>query len=362
VGDSATSEGTRSYAARFTGRAAPHHFRERFGLAASSLGLGTYLGALDEGTDALYRDAVVQCVRGGINVIDTAINYRLERSERAIGAGLRELLQSGFERRELVISTKGGYIPARDAVRYFREQAVARGLARMDDLAAGCHSMAPLYLRRELERSLENLGLSAVDIYYVHNPETQLEEVPRERFLNRLRKAFEALERAVHDGLIHAYGTATWNGYRLPSEERGHLSLEEVVAAARAAGGVNHHFRVVQLPFNLAMPEALTERNQNLRGEPSSLLAAAQALDVAVVASGSLLQGKVLGNVPRRVRTLMGTSTDADAALQFTRSAPGLWTALVGMKSANHVRANLELTFLDPCEEHRVEEALGANE
>jgi aryl-alcohol dehydrogenase-like predicted oxidoreductase len=33
----------------------------------------------------------------------------------------------------------------------------------------------------------------------------------------------------------------------------------------------------------------------------------------------------------------------AQRALQFTRSAPGLATALIGMKQPNHVQQNLEL-------------------
>jgi hypothetical protein len=32
------------------------------------------------------------------------------------------------------------------------------------------------------------------------------------------------------------------------------------------------------------------------------------------------------------------------------------------MKSPDHVRANLELASVDPCDEHRVEEALGAED
>ncbi|MFO0984139.1 MAG: aldo/keto reductase [Planctomycetota bacterium] len=347
MGSCASQEGTRGYVARFTPRVAARQFRERAELWVSSLGLGTYLGAPDERTDELYTEAVIECVRGGINVIDTAINYRLERSERAIGKALAQLFREGYRRDEIVLATKGGYIPARDAALYFHDHIVSKGLARMSDLAASCHSMAPLYLRHELLRSLEHLGVEAVDIYYVHNPETQLEEVARESFLGRLRRAFEALERAVHDGLIRCYGTATWNGYRLPSEERGHLSLEDVVHAARAAGGVNHHFRVVQAPLNLAMPEAFTLQNQSVAGARCTLLEAADRLGVQVVASGSLLQGRVLRDLPQRVRTLMRQPTDAAAALQLVRSVPGLMTALVGMKSKEHVRANLELAKVD---------------
>ncbi len=87
----ATPDGTKKYAARFSGRAADGHFREQQGLWLSSLGIGTYLGEPDAATDKAYTDAIIAAVEGGVNVIDSAINYRLQRSERAVGAALAEL-------------------------------------------------------------------------------------------------------------------------------------------------------------------------------------------------------------------------------------------------------------------------------
>jgi len=69
-------------------------------------------------------------------------------------------------------------------------------------------------LEDQLAHSLRNLGLDAIDIYYVHNPETQLEALGVSKFASRIRDAFEFLEKAVADGRIGCYGTATWNGYR----------------------------------------------------------------------------------------------------------------------------------------------------
>src|SRR5439155_23840451 len=55
----------------------------------SSLGNGTYLGRDDDWTDAAYTVAVRRALQLGINVVDTAINYRNQRSERAVGRALR---------------------------------------------------------------------------------------------------------------------------------------------------------------------------------------------------------------------------------------------------------------------------------
>src|SRR5262245_38436229 len=107
---SATVDGTKHYAAKFAGHAAEGHFRHAQGLLLSSIGIGTYLGQPDAKTDEGYTNAITAAVEGGINVIDAAINYRFQRSERSIGAAIRRLADRGFSRDELVLCTKGGYL------------------------------------------------------------------------------------------------------------------------------------------------------------------------------------------------------------------------------------------------------------
>src|SRR5215469_1552989 len=87
----ATPEGTSRFRGRFAGRL-PGHFREIRGLWLSSIGLGTYLGEPDSATDDLYRNAINRAIELGVNVIDSAINYRHQRSERVIGEALRDLI------------------------------------------------------------------------------------------------------------------------------------------------------------------------------------------------------------------------------------------------------------------------------
>jgi hypothetical protein len=102
---------------------------------------------------------------------------------------------------------------------------VRSGLAPIEEIVAGCHCLAPRYLQAQIEQSLANLDLATVDIYCLHNPETQLEEV----------------------------------------------------------GGPGHHYRVIQLPFSLAMPEAWLGATQDLAGKRLSLLDAASRLGIAVL-------------------------------------------------------------------------------
>jgi aryl-alcohol dehydrogenase-like predicted oxidoreductase len=351
---SATPEGTLRYAARFQGRSAPGHFREiTGGLVLSSIGIGTYLGEPDDATDQGYAGAVAAAVEGGINVVDSAINYRLQRSERSVGAALRKLASNGFARNEIVVCTKAGFLtpdgamPA-DPNEYFSHEFLERGIIRAEDIAAGCHCMATRYLADQIERSRRNLGIQTIDVFYLHNPETQLSEVSAEEFRRRIREAFTFLELAVASQKISAYGFATWNAFREDPKSPGYLSLEEIAAIAVEVGGAEHHFRFVQLPFNLAMPEALTRPNQSVAGKSVPMVQAARALGVTLITSAALLQGQLTKNLPPFIGEALKLKTNSALALQFARSVPGLTTALVGMSKLDHVKANLALVGVEP--------------
>ncbi|MGH7275690.1 MAG: aldo/keto reductase [Candidatus Rokuibacteriota bacterium] len=355
ISGGATAEGTKRYAERFAGRAAPGHFRALDGVTVSTVGLGTYLGREDAETDVAYQDAIVRALELGINVIDTAVNYRHQRSERAVRTALATAFARGLARRdEVVVATKGGYIPfdggvPRDPRAWFTATYLEAGIIEPGDVVGGSHCMTPRYLADQIGRSRANLGLETLDVYYLHNPEAQLEEVDRPEFLARVRAAFEALEQAVRDGTIRRYGTATWNGYRADPGGPGYLSLEELVAAARDVGGPDHHFKMIQLPYNLAMPEAFVRANQAVQGALVPLTEAAKRLGVFVVASASVYQGQLTRNLPPMVATLLpGLATDAQRALQYVRSTPGIGTALVGMKSVAHVEENAGVAAVPP--------------
>ena len=300
-------------------------------LVLSPIGIGTYLGNADEATDRNYTDAIVRAVQLGVNVIDSAANYRFQRSERSIGAALTKLAaEHGFSREKLVICTKGGYIPfdgapPRNVREYVNETFVKPGIASFEDFVAGSHCMTPAYLQSQIDQSLRNMGLESIDVYYVHNPESQLGEVSKNEFYSRLKRAFERLEQNRRDGKIAYYGVATWNGFRAAAGSAHHHSLVRMFELAREVGGEDHGFRFIQLPFNLAMQEALTLANETLDGETMPVLEAAKRIGVTVVASASLLQGRI----------------EPKAAIEFVRSVPEITTALIGMSRVEHVEENL---------------------
>lgn len=351
----ATATGTARYAGRFASRVATGHFRGGLGLTLSSIGAGTYLGEPTEAVDAGYRAALTEAVRGGCNVLDTAISYRAQRSEITLGRAVADLVAAGEAARdELVIASKGGFIPYRLArpanpAEYVYDQFIATGVIEPTELAGGIHCMAPNYLSQQITWSLRNLGLHTLDIYYIHNPETQLAFVDRATFYNRLQLAFGRLEEEVTGGRIGCYGVATWDGLRRPPMAPDYLSLELMMRLAAEVAGPDHHFRVVQLPVNLAMLEGVTLRNQPVGRSLLPALDAGRELGLTVITSASIMQGRIVGRLPGVLaRAFPALSGDAQRALQFTRSLPGVTTALVGTSRPEHARENLALAVYPP--------------
>jgi len=300
-------------------------------LVLSPIGIGTYLGNADDATDLSYTRAIVRAVQLGVNVIDTAANYRFQRSERSVGEALKILAnEHGIAREDLLICTKGGYLPfdgapPRNVAQYVNETFVKPGIASFEDFVGGGHCMTPAYLQNQLDQSLRNMGVEYVDVYYIHNPESQLPHVSEQEFYARLKRAFERLEENRRQGKLAHYGVATWNGFRTPPNSGHHHSLVRMVELAREVGGEQHGFSFIQLPLNIMMPEALAIGNEMLDGEAMPVIEAARRLGVTVIASASLMQGRI----------------DPQSAIQFVRGAGGVTTALIGMSRVEHVEENL---------------------
>jgi aryl-alcohol dehydrogenase-like predicted oxidoreductase len=348
----ATEAGTERLRQRFASQREPDFYRPlQDTVHLSSLGMGTYLGECDDRTDQAYCEAIGAALAAGINLLDSAINYRCQRSERCVGKAIHSAVRDGVIcREEIVVCTKGGYIPLDGqppATRseydgFLQAHYYARGVMKPEDVVAGGHCMTPAYIDDQIRRSLRNLGVRTIDIYYLHNPEQQLDSLARDRFLTRMRDAFAALEQAVADGSIGCYGCATWSGFRVQSNNRSHLELAELVSIAREVGGPDHHFRVVQLPINLAMPEAFRTPTQRNGDTTLPLLQVARDLGIAVIASATLMQGQLTRGLPPRLREAFpNCTTDAQCAAAFVRTMPSVTAALIGMKTLQHLEEQL---------------------
>lgn len=317
----------------------------------STLGLGTYLGDSGPAADQGYIEASRAFFLAGGNVFDTAANYRGGRSEAALGQVLPAL-----DRRSFFISTKAGYLPmsdgrtVEDARTWFQRVLEGPGILSADDVVDDCHALTPRYLAHQLDVSLAALGLDHVDLFHLHNPEQQRPLLGPKAFRAVLLTAFEACEGFRSAGKIRSYGCATWNGLRVPPASPEHLSLEELLSAAAEAGGKDHGLRWIQLPLNLAMPEAFLAHTQRFGGKAMPLLEAARLAGIRVQTSASMMQARILGQIQPGVMQTLGASTPALAALQFARSCPGVDVALCGMASAAHVAENAPVMNLPKVE------------
>jgi aryl-alcohol dehydrogenase-like predicted oxidoreductase len=337
----ATRDATWDYRNRFHESFARTYFR-RFGDGlVSSLGIGTYLGDPTDARDEQYHESTVAALESGVNVVDTAINYRCQRSERVVG---RALDAADVDREAVLVATKGGFVPF-DGVRPSDPGAyVHEAYPDYADAFVRGNCIAPGYIDDQLDRSLANLGVDTIDLYYVHNPETQLEERDRETVYDELEATFTRLEERVAAGDIRHYGVATWEAFRVPSDHPSYLSLPEVVRRARAAsdaaGTTSTGFRAVQLPFNVRMADAFTVESHPADGPQSALWFAHEA-GLDVFTSVPLMQGDLTDGLPESVAARLDGETSAQRALNFARSAPGVTCSLVGMGSPEHVAENV---------------------
>ena len=237
-------------------------------LHLSTVGLGTYLGLPDDAADFdVYNAAKLLVNSGGVNVLDTAINYRCQKAERALGAALRTLIgKYGIQRDELFVASKNGYIPddadEGKSASMLVEELVENGLITKQDVAAEIHCMHPSFLEHQLAASQRNLGLKTIDLMYLHNSyESQAHFINDEAYFDKLAKAFEFYETKRESQDIQFYGMATWLCFRAkPEEEKIYLNLQKCLEVAEKIGGRDTHgFRFVQVPIGVMMSEALVE-------------------------------------------------------------------------------------------------------
>jgi len=356
----ATPEGTKKFAER-QNQDSDKNYKNVHNLTLSNVGIGTYLGNADTETDYIVQSAVKKSILGGINVIDSAINYRAQKAERSVGNAISQLIDNNdISREEIFVSTKNGYVTndgdiKEDLMQYVIREYGKTGIVKEGDISPGYHCMTLPYLNDQLERSLKNLGLDCIDLMYLHNSVEGQTHIPREQFLKNLKNVFEFYEKKRKNGKIRFYGMATWECFRVTQENPLFLQLSEVMALAMEVGGTEHGFRFIQLPFNLMLDQAYLTKNHNVNGRTVSLLEAAQAFNLGVFTSVPLLQGKLL---TANVMPEFGDYSTSVRLLQFVRSTPGVTAPLIGQKSESHVTENMDIMKIPPLSESEFNELL----
>ena len=255
---------------RLTGRyeGVVYHHLKGADLFVSAAGFGGYRVHAGSAEQAQSLEAALT---SGINLIDTSATYTDGESERLVGEVLASLIaDERISREQVVVVTKGGYLQGENYALSQKRKSDNHPFPDLVEYTDGLeHCIHPDFLCDQIERSRTRLGLDTIDGYLLHNPEYYLSwakaagvdiKTARGEYARRIEMAFRCLERAVAKGRIRFYGVSS-NTFPVPAETADFTSLSLCLEIAESIQ-TNHHFRMVQMPFNLFEAGAVLEKNQ----------------------------------------------------------------------------------------------------
>lgn len=333
------------------------------------IGFGGY--RVDDRTPA-HRQALERALDHGCTLIDTSTNYTDGGSESLVGAVLTERDgRAPGARQRIVTVSKIGYVQGRNLDLAMEREREGRPFPEMVRYMDGCwHCIHPQFLRDQLMRSLLRLRAERLDVCLLHNPEYFLSdaahrdigdlETTRREFYRRVEDAFAFFEEQVRGGILGAYGVSS-NTVVAAADGAETTSLSRFLEAARAAGGAEHHFRVVQWPMNLFEGGAALERNTG-PGCGKTALETARDAGLRVLVNrplNAILEGRLVRlsdaspaapAVAQHLDPLLPeplrSATLSQKAIAVLLSTPGIGTALVGMRRTAYVDDALAATAL----------------
>jgi myo-inositol catabolism protein IolS len=238
------------------------------GKPIARLGLGCWVfdpQLWSAGQERLLLDTMAAALEQGVNHFDTATGYGSGASETVIGKFLRERLPPLGE----VSHAKTVFLASKADVAPTADEMIER-----------------------VQQSLARMGVDAIDLYYIHWPNSRLD----------MRPAMEGLERARRDGLVRAIGVSNFS----PEQ------MEQVLQVGR----IHAH----QLGYNLFW-----------RFRERDVLAFCRAREIPVITYGSIAQGILTGKFPRQHHLPPG---DQRNSIIFFRETnwPFVWEAVEALK------------------------------
>ncbi len=175
-----------------------------------------------------------------------------------------------MKRQEVIVVSKAGYLQGRNYELSQARKREGNPFVELVEYDRGLeHCIHPDFMADQLTRSLKRLDLESLDLYLLHNPEYYLgwarkNGIPPEtafaEYYRRIRSAFDYLETEVAKGRINAYGVSS-NTFPASASHPDWTSLDRLVRLAEEITP-QHHFHVIQLPFNLLESGAVLESNQ----------------------------------------------------------------------------------------------------
>lgn len=305
----------------------------RTGLLLSEIGFGAAsLGNLYQSvTDAQALATMGAAWAAGVRYFDTAPYYGFGLSERRVGDALRSVDRNGF-----VLSTKVGRLLA------------AASQSTPTDERHSFHSpmpFEPVYdysyrgVMRSFEDSLQRLGLSRIDVLFVHDIGTVTHGAAnRELFKICMEGGYRALDELRSKGLVGAIGLGV-NEWQVCESAMQHGRFDCFLLAGR-------YTLLEQSALDSFMPKC--ERH-------GATLIIGGAYNSGILATGTRRGGVLHYNYApassaiiervRRIETVCDTHgvTLAAAALQFPLAHPIVSSVIPGLGSPRRVAQTMAL-------------------
>lgn len=289
--------------------------RSEVAVSTVSFGTAAIGGLYTEADPALAQATLDAAWRAGMRYFDTAPHYGAGIAETRLGEFL-----AGKPRDKVVVSTKVGRLLVPDADGTAPTEGFATApLRRVLDYSADG-------VRRSLSESLERTGLDRFDIVLIHDPDNHWDEA--------ISGAYPALERLRSEGVIGAIGVGM-NQSAMLTRFVEESDVDCVLMAGRYT---------------------LLDRTAEV-----DLLPACERRGVGIIAGGILNSG-ILADTSDGARfnyapappDILESARELErlchahdvpliaAALQFPRRNPLITTTLIGQRSPDEVRVNIE--------------------
>jgi aryl-alcohol dehydrogenase-like predicted oxidoreductase len=308
-------------------------------LEVSELSFGTWLTV----AGGIGREQAIRCIHAavdhGITLFDTANQYGAGEAERVLGAGLK-----AYPRDRFLIATKL-YFPVGDEPDY---------------------GLSAAQIEKQLNRSLERLGVDAIDLYQCHRYDKE----------TRLEETLGALDRAVQAGKVRAIGFSEWTAEKIDaaaaiagssrltafSSSQPQYSMlwrkpEGSVFAACALHGIGN------LAFSPLAHGVLTGKYVPGQPPPPGSRAASDEMNVFMETAGRHYRSDVLLSAVEELKPIAADLglTMAQMALAWVLRRPEVSSAIIGASRPQQIEDNVKAAGVKlPAEAlERIDRAVG---
>lgn len=278
--------------------------------------------------EADAQESIIKAMELGLNQFDTAPYYGFGLSERRVGDALRK-----FDSKDYVLSTKVGRI--------------LEPCAKAEDKYGFCSPMPfePKYdysydgIMRSFEHSIQRLGLSKIDILYMHDIGRATHGDDHDRlFKIAMEGGYKAMDELRSQGLVSAIGLGV-NEFEVCEQAMDHGYFDCFLLAGR-------YTLLEQKALETFLPRCVKENSSIILGGPynSGILATGVRREGAVPYYNYEPANETIINTVAKIEDICQEFNVplAAAALQFPLAHPAVVSVIPGLSSASRVESTVE--------------------